>query len=305
MSTIDAVTPWSALVVEIDPFYPKGEGLGRPPIGAQGMLRMYIAQQSFSLADDGIEDATYDSQAIRRSVRIDLNWDTAPDATNLFKFRGLLVENNLTERIFTAINTVLAAKELLLREGVVVDATIIEASSSTKNSNGTRDPEMHQTKKRNQWHFGLKAYIGVDADSGLTYKLVATAANVSHIAQAQALMHGDNPTAFVDAGYQGVDKRQANQSLSVTWHVALHSGKRSALPDTKTVRLREQLEKLEASGRAKVEHPFHGVKNTFGHKKARYRGLVKNTARVPTPFGLANPIIAKHRLFDLQGQGAP
>jgi IS5 family transposase len=301
---IEAVTPWFALVAEIEPFYPKGEGRGRPPIGVRRMLRMYIAQQCFGLSDEGIEDAIYDSQAIRGFIGIDLNRETAPDATTLLKFRRLLEENNLTERIFTAINTVLAAKGLLLKEGTVVDATIIEAPSSTKNKDGTRDSEMHQTKKGNQWHFGIKAHIGVDADSGLTHTLVTTAANVSDITQAHALLHGDETTAFGDAGYQGVERRQENEKSAVTWHVALRPGKRRTLPDTKTGRLREQLEKLKASVRAKVEHPFHVVKNIFGHKKARYRGLAKNTAQLHTLFGLANLMIAKRRLFELHAQGA-
>jgi IS5 family transposase len=304
LSEIEAVTPWLALVAEIEPFYPKGEGRGRPPIGMHRMLRMYIAQQCFGLSDEGIEDAIYDSQAIRGFIGIDLNRETAPDATTLLKFRRLLEENNLTERIFTAINTVLAAKGLLLKEGTVVDATIIEAPSSTKNKDGTRDSEMHQTKKGNQWHFGMKAHIGVDADSGLTHTLVTTAANVSDITQAHALLHGDETTAFGDAGYQGVERRQENEKSAVTWHVALRPGKRRTLPDTKTGRLREQLEKLKASVRAKVEHPFHVVKNIFGHKKARYRGLAKNTAQLHTLFGLANLMIAKRRLFELHTQGA-
>jgi len=304
LSEIEAVTPWLALVAEIEPFYPKGEGRGRPPIGVHRMLRMYIAQQCFGLSDEGIEDAIYDSQAIRGFIGIDLNRETAPDATTLLKFRRLLEENNLTERIFTAINTVLAAKGLLLKEGTVVDATIIEAPSSTKNKDGTRDSQMRQTKKGNQWHFGMKAHIGVDADSGLTHTLVTTAANVSDITQAHALLHGDETTAFGDAGYQGVERRQENEKSAVTWHVALRPGKRRTLPDTKTGRLREQLEKLKASVRAKVEHPFHVVKNIFGHKKARYRGLAKNTAQLHTLFGLANLMIAKRRLFELHTQGA-
>jgi len=304
LSEIEAVTPWLALVAEIEPFYPKGEGRGRPPIGVHRMLRMYIAQQCFGLSDEGIEDAIHDSQAIRGFIGIDLNRETAPDATTLLKFRRLLEENNLTERIFTAINTVLAAKGLLLKEGTVVDATIIEAPSSTKNKDGTRDSEMHQTKKGNQWHFGMKAHIGVDADSGLTHTLVTTAANVSDITQAHALLHGDETTAFGDAGYQGVERRQENEKSAVTWHVALRPGKRRTLPDTKAGRLREQLEKLKASIRAKVEHPFHVVKNIFVHKKARYRGLAKNTAQLHTLFGLANLMIAKRRLFELHAQGA-
>ena len=304
LSEIEAVTPWSALVAEIEPFYPKGEGRGRPPIGVQRMLRMYIAQQCFGLSDEGIEDAIYDSQAIRGFIGIDLNRETAPDATTLLKFRRLLETNKLTGRIFTAINTLLAAKGLLLKEGTVVDATIIEAPSSTKNKDRARDSEMHQTKKGNQWHFGMKAHIGVDADSGLTHTLVTTAANVSDVTQAHALLHGDESAAFGDAGYQGVENRQENQIRSVKWHVALRPGKRRALPDTETGRLREQFEKLKARVRAKVEHPFHVVKNIFGHKRARYRGLAKNTAQLHTLFGLANLMIAKRRLFELHAQGA-
>jgi IS5 family transposase len=188
LSEIDAVTPWSVLFAEIDPFDSKGEVRGRPPTGVQRMLRMYITQQCFGLSDEDIEDAIYDGQAIRGFIGIDLNLETAPDAMTLLKFRRLLEANNLTERIFTAVNTVLAAKGLLLREGkVVVDATIIEVPCPTKNRDGQRYPDLHQTKKGNQWHFGMNAHIGVGADSGQTLRLVT--ANVKEITQAQALLH--------------------------------------------------------------------------------------------------------------------
>jgi len=304
LGEINAVTPWSALVAEVEPFYPKGEGRGRPPIGLERMLRMYIAQQCFGLSDEGTEDALYDSQAIRSFVGIDLNREAAPDATTLLKFRRLLEAHQLTERIFAAINVHLAAKGLMLREGTVVDATIIAAPSSTKNQDGKRDPEMHQTKKGNQWHFGMKAHIGVDAESGLTHTIVTTAAHVSDVTQAHALLHGDETTVFGDAGYQGVEKREENQDSDVTWHVALRPGKRRALPDSESGRLRERAEQLKASIRAKVEHPFHIVKNVFALKKARYRGLAKNAAQLFTLFGLANLLIAKRRLFALHAQGA-
>ena len=169
LAQIEALTPWAALIAEIAPFYPKGEGPGRPPIGLERMLRMYIAQQCFGLSDEGIEDALYDSQAIRRFVGIDLGRERAPDATTLVKFRHLLETNKLTERIFEAIKTHLADKGLLLREGTIVDATLIAAPPSTKNREGKRDEEMHQAKKGNQWHFGMKAHIGVDAQSGLVH----------------------------------------------------------------------------------------------------------------------------------------
>ncbi|WIM07008.1 MAG: IS5 family transposase [Candidatus Nitricoxidivorans perseverans] len=304
LGEIDAVTPWVALVAVVQPFYPKGEGRGRPPIGVERMLRMYVAQQCFGLSDEGTEDAIYDSQAVRAFIGIDLNREAAPDATTLLKFRRLLETHGLTQGIFTAINTHLAQKGLLLKEGTVVDATIIAAPSSTKNRDGKRDPEMHQAKKGNQWHFGMKAHIGVDAESGLTHTVVTTAANVSDVTQAHALLHGDETAVFGDAGYQGVEKREENQNTAVTWHVALRPGKRRALPDTRLGRLREQMEQAKASIRAKVEHPFHIMKNVLGLKKARYRGLAKNAAQLFTLFGLANLLIAKRRLFALHAQGA-
>ena len=304
LGEIEAVTPWSALTAEIQPFYPKGEGRGRPPIGLERMLRMYIAQHCFGLSDEGIEDAIYDSQAIRRFVGIDLSHESAPDATTVLKFRRLLETNQLTERIFAAINLLLATKGLILKEGTVVDATIIAAPSSTKNRDGERDPEMHQAKKGNQWHFGMKAHIGVDADTGITHTLVTTPANTADVTQAHALLHGQEVDAFADAGYRGVEKRAENRNSKVDWHVALRPGKRRALPDTPLGRLAEKVEQFKASVRAKVEHPFHIVKNVFGLKKVRYRGLGKNTAQLFTLFGMANLLIAKRRLFALHAQGA-
>ncbi len=304
LGEINAITPWAALVTEIEPFYPKGEGRGRPPIGVERMLRMYVAQQCFGLSDEGTEDAIYDSQAIRGFVGIDLNREAAPDATTLLKFRRLLEAHKLTERIFTAINAHLILKGLMLKEGTVVDATIIAAPSSTKNQGGERDPEMHQTKKGNQWHFGMKAHIGVDADSGIIHTVVTTPANTNDVTQAHALLHGDEQVAFGDAGYQGVEKREENLDTPVQWQVALRPGKRKALPDTPLGRINEQIEKLKAQVRAKVEHPFHIVKNIFQLKKVRYRGLAKNTAQLFTLFGMANLLIAKRRLFELNAQGA-
>ena len=304
LADIETVTPWVALVAEIAPHYPKGEGRGRRPIGVERMLRMYIAQQCFGLSDEGMEDAVYDSQAIRGFVGIDLNVEAAPDATTLLKFRRLLEAHSLTQRIFAAINTHLAEKGLLLKEGTIVDATIIAAPPSTKNREGERDPDMHQAKKGNQWHFGMKAHIGVDAESGLTHTVVTTAANVNDVTQAHALLHGDETHAFGDAGYTGVEKREENQDSTVTWHVAMKPGKRKALPGTLLGELVDRIEHVKASIRAKVEHPFHVVKNLFKHKKARYRGLAKNTAQLLTLFGLANLVLARRRLFALHAQGA-
>lgn len=304
LSEIEAITPWVELERTVAPFYPSGRGRGRPPIGLSRMLRMYIAQQCFGLSDEGIEDALYDSQSIRRFVGIDLSRESAPDATTLLKFRRLLESHELTESIFNAINAHLAKKGLLLREGTIVNATLIAAPPSTKNREGKRDEEMHQTKKGRQWYFGMKAHIGVDAQSGLVHTLIGTAAHVSDVTQAQALLHGDETEAFGDAGYQGVEKRDENLECPVTWHIALRPSKRKALKDTPQGKLVEWIEHTKASIRAKVEHPFHVVKNLFRHRKTRYRGLAKNTAQLYSLFGFANLVLAKRALLNVSTQGA-
>ena len=304
LADIDAVSPWASLTAVVTSYYPSSGGRGRPPIGLERMLRMYIAQQCFGLSDEGIEDALYDSQAIRRFVGIDLNREAAPDATTLLKFRRLLETHQLTESIFTAINAHLAEQGLLLRAGTIVDATIIAAPSSTKNQDGKRDIEMHQTKKGNQWHFGMKAHIGVDAQSGLVHSVIGTAANVHDVTQAQALLHGEETDVFGDAGYQGVEKREENLELPVNWHIAMRPGKRRALPGTSLGELLENVEQAKASIRAKVEHPFHIVKNLFRHRKTRYRGLAKNTAQLFALFGLANLMLARRWLLETNSQVA-
>lgn len=186
LAEIDAVTPWAAPVAELEPFYPKGKGLGRPPVGLERMLRMYVAQQCFSLSDEGIEDAVYNSQSIRRFVGIDLDRKGAPDATTLLKFRRLLEASDLTRGIFDVINRQLAEKGLLMREGTIVDAPLIAAPPSTKNGEKARDPDMHQTKKGNQWYFGMKAHTGVDADLSFVHTVLATAVQLQSIAYRQA-----------------------------------------------------------------------------------------------------------------------
>jgi transposase, IS5 family len=304
LAEIEAVTPWDALVKVLTPFYPTGDGRGRPPIGLARMLRMYVVQQCFGLSDEGTEDAIYDSQAIRRFIGIDLNVESAPDATTLLKFRRLLEAHHLTKTVFDTINAHLAKKGLLLKEGTIVDATIIAAPPSTKNRSGERDADMHQTKKGNQWHFGLKAHIGVDADSGLVHSVVATAANVSDVTQTHALLHGDETVVFGDAGYTGVAKREENRDTDVMWQIAMKPGKRRLLPATRLGRLLEEIEHAKARVRARVEHPFHVVKNLFKHRKARYRGMAKNAAQLFALFGWANLMLAKRRLSALHAQGA-
>ena len=304
LAEIDKVTPWVELERTIVPFYPSSGVRGRPPIGLTRMLRMYVAQQCFGLSDEGIEDALYDSQAIRRFVGIDLSRESAPDATTLLKFRHLLETHQLTESIFNTINAHLADQGLLLREGTIVDATLIAAPPSTKNKAGKRDPAMHQSKKGNQWHFGMKAHIGVDAHTGLVHTVIGTAGNVSDISQAEALLHGEEMMAFADAGYQGIEKRPESQGSEVDWQVAMKPSKRKQQAGTELGRLVERVEYAKARIRAKVEHPFHVVKNLFRHRKTRYKGLAKNTAQLFSLFAFANLVLARRWLLSADGQVA-
>jgi IS5 family transposase len=302
LADMERVVPWQRLTAVIEPLYPSSGRVGRQPVGVAKMLRMYLLQQWYGLADEALEDAIYDSQALREFVGIDLPLESVPDATTLLKFRRLLLDNDLTKALFEEINAHLAQQGLLMRAGTIVDATIIAAPSSTKNASGQRDPEMHQAKKGNQWHHGMKAHIGVDAESGLVHSLVSTAANVNDVTQAGALLHGQEADAFGDAGYRGVDKREEAQGPQ--WHIAMQPGKRKHLSDSALGQMLEQVEKIKASIRAKVEHPFHVIKNLFRHKKTRYRGLAKNHAQLFSLFGLANLMLAKKRLLAIHGTGA-
>jgi IS5 family transposase len=207
LAEMEELVPWARLVSIIAPYYPKGKR-GRPPIGIERMLRIYFLQQWYGLADEALEDAIYDSQAMRSFAAIDLGVEAVPDATTLLKFRHLLEANDLTRQLFQAVSALLEERQLLMREGTIVDATIIAAPCSTKNARKERDPEMHQTKKGNQWYFGMKAHIGVDVRFGVVHSLSATAANVADIAQTHALLHGQEKTGYADAGYIGVEKRE-------------------------------------------------------------------------------------------------
>ena len=293
LRAMDQAVPWARLVALIVPFYPKGER-GRPPLGVERMLRVYFLQQWYALADEALEDALYDSRAMRAFV----GGDVVPDATILLKFRHLLERHHLTERVFAEVNTLLAERGAFLREGTIVDATIIAAASSTKNKAKERDPEMHQTKKGNAWHFGMKAHIGVDLGSGLVHTVVGTAASVADVAQAHALLHGEEKVGFGDAGYQGVERRAeiAGRLGSVRWFVAAKRGKVKAMAEGKLKELTLAFEKAKAQMRAYVEHPFHVVKNLFKHRKVRYRGLAKNTAQLHALFALANLVLVQRTL---------
>jgi IS5 family transposase len=302
LAEMERVVPWARLIAVIEPLYPTSGRVGRQPMGVPKMLRIYLLQQWYGLADEALEDAIYDSQALRDFVGIDLSRESVPDATTLLKFRRLLELGELTKKMFEEINAHLHQQGLLMRAGTIVDATIIAAPSSTKNISGERDPEMHQAKKGNQWHFGMKAHIAVDAESGIVHSMVTTAANVNDVTQAGALLHGEETNAFGDAGYRGVAKREEAQGPQ--WHIAMQPGKRKLLSDSPLGQMIEKVEKIKASIRAKVEHPFHVVKNLFRHKKARYKGLAKNHAQLLSLFGLANLVIAKRQLLAIHGGGA-
>ena len=301
LAEMEKVVPWPRLLSAIEPYYPKGKR-GRPPIGLERMLRIYFLQQWYGLSDEGLEDALYDSIAMRTFAGIDLAVEDVPDATTLLKFRRLLVEHDLTRALFDEIGIMLCQRGLLMKEGTIVDATIIEAPPSTKNAEKSRDPEMHQTKKGNEWHFGMKAHIGVDADSGLVHSLVGTAANESDVSQAHALLHGHEELAFGDAGYTGVASRDEMQGKSVKWHVAVKRGKIKAMRDGALKDLLIAAERTKAQIRARVEHPFHVIKNLFCHRKVRYKGLAKNTAQLFSLFGLANLVLARKLLLVPQGR---
>jgi IS5 family transposase len=249
-------------------------------------------QQWYALADEALEDALYDSQALRGFAGIDLTVATVPDATTVLNFRHWLEEHDLTRALFDEVGAMLEERGLLMRQGTIVDATIIAAPPSTKNKRKARDPEMHQAKKGNQWHFGMKVHIGVDVASGVVHTLTGTAANEADINQMAAVLHGLEEAVFADAGYTGVEKRPEHAEREVSWNIAIKRGIIKALPK----RLRELAEPMEralSQVRAWVEHPFHIVKNLFRHKKLRYRGLAKNTAQLHTLFALANLVIVK------------
>ena len=219
-------------------------------------------------------------------MRIELSEDKIPDETSILNFRHLLEEHELTEAMFDRINGLMEGKGLLLRSGTIVDATIIAAPSSTKNAEGERDPEMHHTKKGNQWHFGMKAHIGVDADSGLVHTVISTPANEPDVEQVEQLLHGKEEIVHADAGYTGADKRVERKGLR--WEIAAKRGKIKAMKEGREKRALEKREKAKASIRARVEHPFRVVKRQFGLVKVRFRGLAKNTAHVITLFALSN-----------------
>ena len=299
LGEMERVVPWAMLLEVLAPDdYPKaGTGAGRPPVGLERMLRMVFLQQWFGLADEALEDATYDSQAFRTFLGIDLGRESVPAATTLLRFRRLLEDNGLTGRLFETVKDLLRSRGLLLEKGTLVDATLIAAPSSTKNKDNARDPEMHQTRKGKQYYFGAKARIGADADSGLVHRVTATAANAADITETAHLLHGQEEEVYADAGYTGAEKREELKDREVKWHIAAKRSTVTGMAEGPLKDLTKTIEHLKAKIRARVEHPVHILKNLFGYRKVRYQGLKKNAAQFEVLFALVNPVIAKKALL--------
>ena len=299
LEEMECVVPWAVLVQIVEPHYPRAK-TGRPPFAIETMLRIHYLQQWFGLSDPAMEEALHDVPLYREFARLDGATARLPDETTILRFRHLLERHNLAVDMLRVVNDILQAKGLMMRTGTAVDATLISAPSSTKNADGERDPEMKPTRKGNNWYFGMKAHIGVDAQSGLVHTVAGTAANVNDLNMAGALLHGDEEVAFGDAGYQGVHKRP--EAVGPTWHVAMRPGLRKTLnPFIEPDFVAERVEKMKASIRAKVEHPFRVIKRQFGFTKVRYRGLAKNTAQLVTLFALSNLWMARRKLMGAQG----
>ena len=286
LKQMDAVVPWAEWVKVIEPHYYTNKR-GRRAVPLETMLRMYLLQVWFHLSDEGVEDQINDSFAMRQFMRLDFGTQQVPDATTLLHFRHLLEKHRLGEAMFAWLNAKLEADGLIMRGGSIVDATIIAAPSSTKNATGSRDPQMRQTKKGNQWYFGMKAHAGVDAGTGLVHSITVTGANVHDLDEITHLVRPDDEVVYADAGYQGVEKRpEVNRDAhlsQVTWRVAARKGV------VKTMHPHEQaIESRKASVRAKVEHVFLILKRDFGFTKTRYRGLAKNLNQLQVAMASAN-----------------
>jgi IS5 family transposase len=294
LEEMDCVVPWGELVALIEPHSPRAK-TGRPPFPIQTMLRIHFMQQWFGLSDPAMEEALFDVPMYREFAQLPDGLVRLPDESTILRFRHLLEKHGLAAQMFAAVNATLGAKGLMLKTGSVVDATLIAAPSSTKNSTGTRDPDMHQTKKGNNWYFGMKAHIAVDAHSGLVHHQVCTPANVHDLSVVEELLHGKEKHVFADSGYRGIEKRSRRKR--VRWSIAMTPGKRKALDLSKPIdALKDKIEYVKASIRAKVEHPFRVIKRQFGYAKARYRGLAKNAAQVTTLFMLSNLWMARRNL---------
>lgn len=296
---MDEAIPWSEWVGLIEPHY-YNKTRGRRPVPIETMLRMYLLQVWFNLSDEAVEDQINDSYAMRKFMGLDFAVMQVPDATTLLHFRHLVEKHRLGEAMFAALNRLFEANGWIMRGGSVVDATIINAPSSTKNASQARDPEMHQTRKGNQWYFGMKAHVGVDAGTGYVHTVTATAANVHDLEQIAHLVRSDDQIVYADAGYQGVAKRPdiaEDQHLSgVEFRVAARKGVLKTMPGPD-----RQIESRKASVRAKVEHPFLILKRDFGFAKTRYRGMAKNLNRLHMGFASANLLMRARAVAIMAG----
>jgi transposase, IS5 family len=298
LSEMEAVVPWKVLLDLIEPHYPKTSSKGgRPAYPMATMLRIHLMQQWYSLSDPAMEDALIEVPTMRRFAGIDLVSERIPDETTILAFRHLLEKHNLGEQIFKKVKAHLKERGMAMKQGTIIDATLIAAPSSTKNKAGERDPEMHQTKKGNQWYFGMKVHIGVDKDSGLIHSVETTAANVHDLTPAAELLHGDEEVVYADAGYQGIEKRPEMEGKTIGFRVAMRPGKRRALPNTPEGRLDDLVETAKAHIRAKGEHPFRVIKQQFGFQKTRLRGMVKNRCKVNVLAALTNLFLVRHLLL--------
>ena len=293
LAEMEAVVPWSRLLALIEPHYPKmGRKGGRPAMPLEVMLRIYCLQQWYALSDPLAEESLYDSDAMRRFAGLELGDDRIPDETTILNFRHLLERHDLTEAIFAEVNAYLAEQGMTLRSGTLVDATIIDAPSSTKNKAGKCDPDMSSTKKGNDWYFGMKAHIGVDADSGIVHSLETTTAKVHDSRVWDDLLHGHETSVWADKAYVSTERAEAFAGPGKFWGVMRKAPKGAELhPDD------AYINRLIAKVRARVEHPFRVLKRQFGYIKTRYRGLAKNRAQQFSLFALGNLYLVRRRLM--------
>ena len=293
LQQMDQVVPWAGLCKLIEPHYPKvGPAGGRPALPVERMLRIYCLQQWYNLADAAMEEALYDSMTMRRFAGIQTDEDVIPDESTILRFRHLLETHQLTEQMFQSINALLGERGLMMGKGTIVDATIINAPSSTKNVEGKRDPEMHQTRKGNQYYFGMKAHTGVDTEMGLVHTVVCTAANVADNQVMGELIHGEEQALYGDAAYQAREAKEQAEAVEIAFNVCERGCNGRSLTKKQKARNR-RISRV----RAIVEHPFLVVKKLWGHVKVRYRGIAKNCAQMHMLFGLANLYRARHRLM--------
>ena len=290
LAEMDAVIPWSRLLALIEPHYPKA-GNGTQPKPMEQMLRIYFMQNWFNLSDPQAEDSLYDIESMRRFAGIELHGHDIPDESTILRFRHLLEQHRLTEQIFAEIRSLLEEKRLLLKSGTIVDATIIAAPPSTKNEQGARDPEMRQTKKGKDWHFGMKSHIGTDR-RGIVHSLSTTAANVHDSTQMPKLLHGAEREVFGDQAYWNESHRQSALAAGIRYRINRRAVRARPLSEYQRF-----INRRRSAARARVEHVFHVVKRLWGFSKVRYRGLAKNTARLYTTFALANLYLLRRRLL--------